>query len=82
VQPIVNGLGAGVYTGTLTLEFSDGSVTAVPITFVVTAGPSGSSTPTGASLSFYGLASAQNCTPSKLLPALTALTFPPTFHSN
>ena len=37
VQPIVDGLAPGVYQGTLTLSFSDGSTRTVTIVFVVTA---------------------------------------------
>ena len=35
VQPIVDNLGPGTYQGTLTLQFSDGRVSAVGITFIV-----------------------------------------------
>jgi uncharacterized protein (TIGR03437 family) len=42
VQPLVDGLAPGVYQGTLTLSFSDGSMRTVTIVFVVTAAaPSG-----------------------------------------
>jgi len=47
VQPIVNNLAPGTYAGTLTLQFSDGRVSAVGITFVVTgAGSNASGRPT------------------------------------
>ena len=38
VQPLVNNLGPGSYQGTLTLQFSDGRVSTVGITFVVNGG--------------------------------------------
>src|SRR5204863_8415583 len=42
VQPLADNLTPGTYHGTLTLQFSDGRVSTVAITFVVTgAGPTG-----------------------------------------
>jgi adhesin/invasin len=41
VQPRVDGLAPGVYQGTLTLSFSDGSMRTITIVFVVTAGAPG-----------------------------------------
>ncbi len=43
VQPLVDNLVPGTYQGTLTLQFSDGRVSAVGITFVVTAAAGASS---------------------------------------
>jgi uncharacterized protein (TIGR03437 family) len=66
VQPIVNGLNPGTYPGTLTLQFSDGRVSAVGITFVVTG--AGSSDSARAIPRDSG-----SCTPTKLIPVLTTL---------
>ncbi len=66
VQPIVNGLAPGTYQGTLTLQFSDGRVSAVAITFVVTgAADSGSARPAPHD--------SLSCTATKLIPVLTTL---------
>jgi uncharacterized protein (TIGR03437 family) len=35
VQPVVNNLAAGTYQGTLTLQFSDGRVSSLPVQFIV-----------------------------------------------
>jgi uncharacterized protein (TIGR03437 family) len=64
----VNGLSPGTYPGRLTLQFSDGRVSAVGITFVVTG--SGSSDSERAIPRDSG---ASMCTPTKLIPVLTTL---------
>jgi uncharacterized protein (TIGR03437 family) len=75
VQPIVNGLAPGTYPGTLTLQFSDGRVNAVGITFMVTGAGSSASTGSGTvtprAMPLDSGSSA--CTPTKLIPALTTL---------
>ncbi len=68
VQPIVNGLNPGTYPGTLTLQFSDGRVSAVGITFVVTGSPGSSSADSRAIAHDSG-----SCAPTKLIPVLTTL---------
>jgi sugar lactone lactonase YvrE len=68
VQPIVNNLAAGTYNGTLTLQFSDGRVSTVSITFVVT----GTSATSGESPKAIPRDSGA-CTPTTLIPQLTTL---------
>ena len=72
VQPLVDNLTPGTYHGTLTLQFSDGRVSTVAITFVVTgAGPTGG---TSAEQGRDGMQRTVNsCTPKQLLPALISL---------
>lgn len=71
VQPITTGLSAGVYNGAVTLQFSDGTVSAVKVSVIV------SNTTTGTSASRETASdrpkAGTSCTPSKLLPALTTL---------
>jgi uncharacterized protein (TIGR03437 family) len=70
VQPVVNNLAAGTYQGTLTLQFSDGRVSSVPVQFIVTGGGSTLSSdirggkPAGAS---------QVCVTAMLSPSLVTL---------
>jgi uncharacterized protein (TIGR03437 family) len=74
VQPIVNGLSPGTYPGTLTLQFSDGRVNAVGITFVVTGTPSSRTASSAVASRALPLASGTSiCTPTKLIPVLTTL---------
>jgi len=47
IQPLVDGLAAGVYRGTLTLSFSDGNSRTVNVVFIVTAAGAGSSAASG-----------------------------------
>ncbi len=68
VQPIVNGLAPGTYTGTLTLQFSDGRVSTVGVTFVVTGTP-GTTSENPHSISH----DSGSCSPTKLIPVLTSL---------
>jgi trimeric autotransporter adhesin len=68
VQPIVNGLNPGTYPGTLTLQFSDGRVNAVGITFVVTGSGASSARPQAIPRD-----SGSSCTAMKLIPTLTTL---------
>jgi hypothetical protein len=68
VQPVVNGLAAGTYQGTLTLQFSDGRPSPVPIQFIAT--PAGSA-PSGASV--RGKADSSGCAPASLSPSLVTL---------
>ena len=75
VQPIVNGLSPGTYPGTLTLQFSDGRVSAVGITFVVS-GAGGANVSAGADIRSRTVpldAGTAMCTPTKLIPVLTTL---------
>jgi len=65
VQPLTGSLAPGVYRGNLTLQFSDGRVRNVAVTFIVSgAGPAaaGKSAP-----------QAGACAATKLVPALTSL---------
>ena len=72
VQPITTGLSAGVYNGVLTLQFSDGSVSAVKISVIVSS--SAGATPAGQSEARpEHPADSGSCTPTKLVPALTTL---------
>jgi uncharacterized protein (TIGR03437 family) len=73
VQPIVNGLSPGAYPGTLTLQFSDGSVNAVGISFVVTGGPGLAGSSAVASRAIPLDSGTSVCTPTKLIPVLTTL---------
>ncbi|MDP8982702.1 MAG: hypothetical protein M3O35_19160 [Acidobacteriota bacterium] len=69
IQPQITGLAAGVYRGSLTLSFSDGSVRNVALVLVLI--PPGSTLPTGGSNSFRD---AQNaCTTKLLAPVFTLL---------
>jgi uncharacterized protein (TIGR03437 family) len=74
VQPFTNGLSAGVYSGVLTLQFSDGSISPVALTVVVSSAPA---TTTSADKSKArpdrSADAATSCTPTKLIPALTTL---------
>ena len=74
VQPITTGLGSGVYNGAVTLQFSDGTVSAVKVSVIVsnTTAATGSARSTKAK-SARSEDAGTNCTPSKLLPALTTL---------
>jgi uncharacterized protein (TIGR03437 family) len=70
VQPMVNGLTPGTYQGKLTLQFSDGRVSAIGITFIVTAAPSADV----AMSRLPGPAdSSSACTPTQLQPSLLTL---------
>ncbi len=68
VQPVVNGLAPGTYPGTLTLQFSDGRLSAVGITFVVTSAAGATSENSHAIPHDAGA-----CVPTKLIPVLTTL---------
>lgn len=74
VQPITTGLSSGVYNGAVTLQFSDGTVSAVKVSVIVSnsiaaSGSASINKPKSARSADAGT----NCTPSKLLPALTTL---------
>jgi uncharacterized protein (TIGR03437 family) len=77
VQPFVDNLTSGIYQGTLTLQFSDGRVSTVGITFIVTAAGNGvtsSAAIRSSSSSVIRPADAgAGCTPTKLLPSLITL---------
>ncbi len=70
VQPITAGLSAGVYNGTVTLQFSDGTVSAVQVSVIVS---NSAGTNSSAQDGKTGAKDATSCTASKLLPALTTL---------
>lgn len=83
VQPFIDGggsssgeiLSSGVHTGIVELEFSDGRVAAVPITYVL---PGSSAASRPANSPRYSSASPEprastSCTPTKLVPVLTSL---------
>lgn len=63
IQPRTDGLAAGVYRGTLTLTFSDGSVRNIAMALVVAPGAAGSAS----------LRSAEGCLPTRLIPVFTQL---------
>ncbi len=68
VQPVIAGLAAGVYHGTLTISFSDGNTRTVTIVLVVA--PGGSTVSAGAR---HGRDSAASCAPVSLTPVFTFL---------
>jgi uncharacterized protein (TIGR03437 family) len=73
VQPFTSGLGPGVYTGVVTLQFDDGRVVRLTVKVIVTnsAGASSGGIP-GSNARAGGPADATACTPTKLQPILTA----------
>ena len=76
VQPFAGGLNPGAYQGRVTLQFSDGRVNAVGVTFMVT-GTAGANGPAGAGTAASRGnprdSGASSCAPTKLIPALTTL---------
>jgi uncharacterized protein (TIGR03437 family) len=64
VQPLTGSLPAGVYRGSLSLQFSDGRVRKVSLIFVVSG---------GAAVSKLSSRGAGTCVPGMLLPAVTTL---------
>jgi uncharacterized protein (TIGR03437 family) len=70
VQPFTTDLSAGVYNGTMTLQFSDGTVSAVQVSVIVSNQGSTTSSSSGANIR---PADSTSCTPSKLVPALNSL---------
>jgi uncharacterized protein (TIGR03437 family) len=75
VQPFTSGLGAGVYNGTVTLQFSDGRVNRVNVKVIVASGAGTLTTSSPESLRRgQGLAlPLAACTPKKLVPILTTM---------
>jgi trimeric autotransporter adhesin len=73
VQPFAAGLSAGVYNGLLSLQFSDGSVSPVSVTLVVSNSPATSPDANRGAADQERSADATTCTPTKLIPALTTL---------
>jgi uncharacterized protein (TIGR03437 family) len=72
VQPLVDYLKPGTYQGTLTLQFSDGRVSAIGITFVVT--PAGTvSTANSRTTRIRPADTTVTCTATQLVPKLTTL---------
>ncbi|HTW66367.1 MAG TPA: hypothetical protein VME17_17210 [Bryobacteraceae bacterium] len=70
VQPLTTNLNAGVYNAVLTLQFSDGTISPVQITVIVSnTGAVSSSAKSGK----FKPAITSSCTPSKLFPVLTTL---------
>jgi uncharacterized protein (TIGR03437 family) len=70
VQPFTSSLRAGVYNAVLTLQFSDGTISPVQITVIVSqSGASNSS----AKPDQAKPAAVTSCAPTKLVPALTTL---------
>jgi uncharacterized protein (TIGR03437 family) len=68
VQPVVSGLAAGIYRGTLSFYFSDNSTRRVALLLIVLPGGSGTE-PQPAEVT----PRAAGCTPAKLLPVFTQL---------
>ena len=60
VQPFVEGLGAGVYQGNVSLQFSDGRVRVIRVRLILTAEP-------------RAARAADGCPPTRLVPALTSV---------
>jgi uncharacterized protein (TIGR03437 family) len=75
VQPFTSGLGAGVYNGTVTLQFSDGRVNRVNVKVIVASGAGTLTTNSPDSLRReQGSAlTVEACTPKKLVPILTTM---------
>jgi adhesin/invasin len=74
VQPFTAALSAGVYNAVLTLQFSDGSVSPVTVTVIVSnTAAAGSSTTDSKAKSERPTGAETSCRPTKLLPALTTL---------
>jgi uncharacterized protein (TIGR03437 family) len=72
VQPQTAGLASGVYRGTLTLSFSDGSTRNVDLALVLA--PGGGSSIASATAASRGLPHAQGpCTPTTLVPVFSLL---------
>src|SRR5262249_55122642 len=71
IQPFTDRLPPGIYSNTITFQFSDGRVSRVAIKVIVSAGPLTSTArfTTGA----HGTSRAPVCSPTKLQPALTTL---------
>lgn len=69
VQPIIGNLGPGVYSGSVTLQFSDGRVRTVGVSVVVAAGGGG----TSSSLPLAAPNSDTSCKATTLVTALTTL---------
>jgi uncharacterized protein (TIGR03437 family) len=67
VQPFTQGLAAGIYHATLTLQFDDGRVIPAKIQVIVASAGGAGSTANG------GRRSGEVCTPTKLIPTLTSL---------
>jgi uncharacterized protein (TIGR03437 family) len=74
LQPVVDNLGPGTYQGTLTLQFSDGRVSTVGITFIVMAERSaGTSDSVSRGSKQRPAVAGGGCTPTQLLPSLISL---------
>jgi len=74
VQPFTSGLAAGVYTGVITLQFSDGRVLSANVHVIVSAaGPSSSSNTLEQSHEARKFDTSAACTPTKLVLASNTL---------
>jgi uncharacterized protein (TIGR03437 family) len=74
VQPFTSGLGAGVFSGTVTLQFDDGRVSRVNVKVIVASGAGTLTTNSPESLRRgHGSAATDACTPTKLVPILTTM---------
>ena len=65
VQPLSDGLGAGVYEGKISLQFSDGTLRTVPVVMVLRAG--------SAVAAKLPIQAANGCTPATLQPTIQTL---------
>jgi uncharacterized protein (TIGR03437 family) len=72
VQPFTDGLGPGVYNGSVTLLFSDGRLTRINVKVVVANG-AGSSPQTREARARRSAAAPPECTPTKLVPTIVSL---------
>jgi uncharacterized protein (TIGR03437 family) len=70
VQPLVNNLAPGTYQGTLTLQFSDGRVSSVPVQFIVTGA---GSTPSNDARGGRPTGVSQGCVSAILSPSVVTL---------
>ena len=65
VQPLSDGLGAGVHEGKISLRFSDGALRTIPVVLLLRAG--------SAAAAKLPIQAAEGCTPATLQPAIQTL---------
>jgi uncharacterized protein (TIGR03437 family) len=73
VQPVTGALNAGIHRGKILLEFSDGRIRNVPVTFVVTASSLGAGAQIWRAGPRDGVSGNAPCKPSILIPAILSL---------
>ena len=67
IQPLTSALSPGVYTGDITLQFSDGFIRRIGIRTIVTPAPAGTQAKPS------DVTATAPCTPTQLVPAITTL---------